>query len=850
MKGLTYALVPIAFGIALFHTACGDGGEKDNDTDTFNTTPDAGVDGGGVAEILLIEDFDDGDNENALGGIWITYDDSINNGDSVVTPTSVFEDGVFEASAPGFDGGLAAHITGTTGNMLGWDYLGVLTSLNADALCPEATPTDISEYDGIQFVAKGSLSNGSLVFKLPHKMDGEAGNCVTNPVSAESLTAYCDYELDFKDKLSETWSLVRIRFEELEQPTWGDPVPLYDVLTHAKELVWQVNASDAEVDLWVDNVALFKDIPGPDDVYPKTVVESTEKLTLYDASTDFATGTVTDIDVDDQSFEIAKQVETDMLPKMIWDVSLLAYNETVIKPHDLLHVTFSTRCVVPPEGADTCRMNFLFQKDDAPYTHSAMFPVTVGDTWTTFSYPFLAAESYDPKEAVALLMMGFPAQTIAVGDFAITNYGDTEEMENLSKTEITYDGRKPDAAWREAAEARIDTYRKGNLTVIVKDADGNPVPDATVAVTMTRHRFGFGTAINTGDLETRLTGDDKDRYAAAIPELFNTVVPENTLKWKALAGDWGDDMGMDLATWGTDWAEERDLDVKGHVLVWPGWGNLPEFLKSDYESALEADGEDDAVAWLTGAVEDHIQETVSALTGRLAQWDVINEPFDNHDLMDILGEEAMEDWFRAARAADPDAKLFINDYSILNRKTTYSASRDNLQRIVADLIAADAPVDGIGLQAHFEEDLTAMNQVYEILESFVAFDKDIWVTEFDLPALDPELAADYTRDFMTMLFSHPAAAGFVMWGFWDGNHFGPFAPIYESDWTEKPSGKVYEDLVFKTWWTDEKGTTDSDGTRTTRAFFGNYTVTVTNGNEIRQETITFSPDSPALEITL
>ena len=866
MKLFVLRLALIGCGITLFIAGCdsGDGDGKERDSTTTGE-PDAGQDGGdtaaeevdteilieGVMEILPLEDFDDGDIENALGGTWLAYDDGFDNGDSRVWPKTVFEDGVFESSAPGFGGGLAAHVTGTTGGVLGWDYLGFLTSLHKDALCPKATPTevDLAEYDGIQFMAKGTITTGAMIFKIPHKMDGEEGNCVTNPVAAESLTAYCDYEIDFKDKLKEEWTLIRIRFDGLAQPSWGDAVDLSEVLAHAKEFVWQYTAQDGALDFWLDNVALFKDEPGPDDIYPRPAVESTDSLTLYDDPADPSVGTVTDMDVSEEaSFEVAKSVEIDAQPEMMWNVMLSAANETVIKRDDLLHVRFSAKCVSPPEGESECRTNFLFQKADAPYTRSVMVPVTVGDEWAAFSYPFLSAEAYDPGEALAMFFLGFPAETIAIGDFSITNFGDTEEIENLSKTDISYNGRESDAKWREAAADRIETYRKGDLTILVTNGDGEPVPDAEIALSMTNHYFGFGTAVNADDLKNGLSGTDLDNYEAAIPELFNTVVFENTLKWPALAGDWGDTLGLSLAEWGLDWTEARELQTRGHALVWPGWNNLPSALKTQYDAEAEDNGEDAAAAWLKAEVEDHIRETADPLAGRLFHWDVLNEPFDNHDLMDILGEEVIADWFRLAREADPDAKLFINDYSVMNRKTTYSASRDNLRRIVSDLVDADAPIDGIGLQSHFEADLTAPEEVYAILEQLAVFDKELWITEFDMPDLDPTLAADYTRDFLTMVFSHPMAAGFVMWGFWDGNHFGESAPIYNTDWTEKPSGEVYRDLVFNEWWTEDSGTTDSDGQFTTRGFFGDYTVTITVDGEPLTETFSFPPGSSSVEI--
>lgn len=61
---------------------------------------------------------------------------------------------------------------------------------------------------------------------------------------------------------------------------------------------------------------------------------------------------------------------------------------------------------------------------------------------------------------------------------------------------------------------------------------------------------------------------------------------------------------------------------------------------------------------------------------------------------------------------------------------------------------------------------------------------------------DERLQADYLRDVMTMAFSHPAMQAIVMWGFWEGRHWKPDAALYRKDWSTKPAGKVWEELVL------------------------------------------------------
>ena len=77
------------------------------------------------------------------------------------------------------------------------------------------------------------------------------------------------------------------------------------------------------------------------------------------------------------------------------------------------------------------------------------------------------------------------------------------------------------------------------------------------------------------------------------------------------------------------------------------------------------------------------------------------------------------------------------------------------------------------------------------------------------------------------MFSHPAVTGVLMWGFWEGRHWRPRAAMVRKDWTLKPNGQAWMDLVEKQWWTDERGKTGPDGEYKIRGFLGDYEITAT-----------------------
>jgi hypothetical protein len=134
------------------------------------------------------------------------------------------------------------------------------------------------------------------------------------------------------------------------------------------------------------------------------------------------------------------------------------------------------------------------------------------------------------------------------------------------------------------------------------------------------------------------------------------------------------------------------------------------------------------------------------------------------------------------------------------------------------------------MQGHFGLSVTAPGDALAILDRFGKLGPDIWITEYDMAIDDMDLAGRYTRDILTVLFSHPKVGGFVMWGFWDGAHNLNNAPLFTTDWTLKPAGQAYKDLVFGKWWTDTTCTSDASGSCQVRGFLGDYDLTITSGS--------------------
>lgn len=518
------------------------------------------------------------------------------------------------------------------------------------------------------------------------------------------------------------------------------------------------------------------------------------------------------IKVNHESFQEAIRAKIKTESQNNWDVQMQARTNKPIAIGDAILVTFyfRTNWVPQESGEGQTELNFELGRD--PWTKVKTQPVHAGHEWQKFSIPFISDQEFKAGDAQLVFRLGYSPETIDIGGVTVENFGTQLALADLPVTKITYKGIEPNAAWRTAAAERIERIRKGDLKVVVKDAAGKPLPQAQVTATLKKHSFGFGTCVPA----KRLLEKGNERFQNELLSLFNVATLENDLKWAPLAKDWGPGFTIERAQEATDWLLKHNIAVRGHVLVWPGWRNLPKYLRKFEKDPTR----------LREETDKHIREVVSAMKGRLVHWDTLNEPFDNHDLLDIVGKETAVDWFKLARQTDPKPKLFINDYSILSGGGGTTPHRDYYENFIKMLADKGAPFDGIGMQGHFGDSFTSPEDMLAILDRFAKYNKTIWITEYDVVQDDEEMVGTFTRDFYTTLFSHPAVGGIVMWGFWDQDHWKQNAPMYRKDWSLKPAGKAYKDLVFGQWLTNVQGQTDENGAYATRGFLGDYEVTV------------------------
>ena len=240
---------------------------------------------------------------------------------------------------------------------------------------------------------------------------------------------------------------------------------------------------------------------------------------------------------------------------------------------------------------------------------------------------------------------------------------------------------------------------------------------------------------------------------------------------------------------------------------------------------------------------------MTATRGRLAIWDVLNEPLNEPDYLEVLGLEAAAGWFKLARELDPEAKLLLNEYRMLSGPES-RAFINKFLTLVKDLRAAGAPIDGLGVQGHLGQQLLPPKQVLEDLDLLASADLPIQISEFDINTHDEQLQADYTRDFLIACYSHPAVDGFFNWGFWEGQHWIAQAAMFRRDWSPKPNALVWREWVLGKWRTRIEDVTNSEGLVTARGHRGTYSLNVQHDGKHREATFVLGKDGAEISLRL
>ncbi len=415
-----------------------------------------------------------------------------------------------------------------------------------------------------------------------------------------------------------------------------------------------------------------------------------------------------------------------------WDVVLGVSTVPLVK-NQYYHIKFTMTADAPR------RVKFKTGLGEAPYSDYFILPINITATATTFEYTYLNLRD-DPN---------------AQFQFQIGTYGTSPSAGTVCVDDVVL----------EPVPAPLTPTYKTSAP------SGHPFKEYSKIVKM-------GTAVDTPIFLSN------PAHNSIVAGEFSMITPANSMKMNLIQPkkgtfDFTDTDGL------VAWAQTNGLEFRGHPLVWhtqaPAWLTSP----TDGTGPDGAYTRDEMIAIMYA----HIDALMTRYKGKFPYWDVVNEAIDGTDYratfwQKTIGNDFIDLAFTRARAADPAAKLFYNDY---NDEQKGNAKGDRVFELVRDLKARGIPIDGVGFQGHYfvEPDgntATGVPDMQAIRDNMARYNEigvEVQITECDfrigkpLSDVKTQLQNKFFADLLQACVDAPNCSHFTVWGLSDLDSWVP-----------------------------------------------------------------------------
>lgn len=234
--------------------------------------------------------------------------------------------------------------------------------------------------------------------------------------------------------------------------------------------------------------------------------------------------------------------------------------------------------------------------------------------------------------------------------------------------------------------------------------------------------FRIGAALNPGHFTEKNAAG-----AALVKRHFNTITPENVLKWERVHPEL-ERYDFEPTDAYVAFGEKNGMFIVGHTLVWHS--QTPKWVFHDSE------GKQLSREALLERMRQHIHKVVGRYKGRIHGWDVVNEALNEDGTMreslwyKIIGPDYIEKAFEYAREADPKAELYYNDYSVENEP-----KRNGAVKLIRQLQSKGIKVAAVGLQGHNRLEWPTLEQQEATIRAFAELGVKVAITELDVDVL-------------------------------------------------------------------------------------------------------------------
>ncbi|WP_053992287.1 endo-1,4-beta-xylanase [Mangrovimonas sp. TPBH4] len=319
--------------------------------------------------------------------------------------------------------------------------------------------------------------------------------------------------------------------------------------------------------------------------------------------------------------------------------------------------------------------------------------------------------------------------------------------------------------------------------------------------------FPIGNTVSAAELASSSTTNTA--FKEVLLNDYNSITAGNDMKmYNMYMGpnnyDWSDGDAI------VDYARDNDLRVHGHTLLWHPEYAIPNWLENF--SGTDAEFETLVKDYIQAAVA-HFSEALDNEGNPIVQsWDVVNEGYDGGALRSTLfqqriGDDYIAKAFQWAREADPDVKLFYNDYNIAGTP----AKRAAILNMVSQFQTNGTPIDGIGMQMHLNHNWPTSDLPLAIQE-IASTGLLVHVSELDVKVnyadditeLTAERAALQSDQYQRVSYYYKTMVpisqqfGITIWGVRDVDSWlydnGTEWPLmYDADFEPKPAYDGFKD---------------------------------------------------------
>lgn len=292
--------------------------------------------------------------------------------------------------------------------------------------------------------------------------------------------------------------------------------------------------------------------------------------------------------------------------------------------------------------------------------------------------------------------------------------------------------------------------------VLVPLAQSTTAQAATTGLAQAAQAKGkyFGSATDNPELS------DAPYVAILTGGEFDQTTPGNAMKWDTIEPTQGT-FNYTKGDAVVSLAKANNMTVRGHTLVWHS--QLASWVTSLPLTSVRA------------AMENHITNEATHYQGQVFAWDVVNEPFNEDGtyrtsvFYNAMGSDYIATALKAARAADPTAKLYINDYNIEGS----SAKADAMYALASALKSQGVPLDGIGMQGHLATQYGFPTGMQANIQRFADLGLDVAITELDVRMPLPEDATStatqitYYTNVVNACMAVTRCVGITLWDYTD-----------------------------------------------------------------------------------